>query len=191
MLHDRGQLVGAGVAISGEVAYIILDVAAYWGDAGLTVQPTTLAYGANAGTQYAVSQYIAPVLTASPGSDGSIWHRVMSGQSLWMIASHYKVDIDRLRALNNMGEFNTIYIGEKILVQLPQTPTPTNIVTESAPSATQAPKITARPTLRQSTSTAKSVDPIPERNDSGWFLFFFALFGAGVILVVLSLSGRK
>ena len=127
MLHDRGQMMGVGVAVTDEVAYIILDVAAYWGDAGLTAQPTTLAYGANAGTQYAVSQYIAPVLTAQPGSDGSVWHRVMSGQSLWMIAHHYKVDVERLRALNNMGETSTIYIGQKILIQLPQTPTPTNL----------------------------------------------------------------
>ena len=191
MLHDRGQMMGVGVAFNGEVAYIILDVAAYWGDAGLTAQPTTLAYGANAGTQYAVSQYIAPVLTASPGSDGSVWHRVMSGQSLWMIAHHYKVDVERLRALNNMGETSTIYIGQKILIQLPQTPTPTNIVTAAAPSATRAPQITPRPTLRQATATAKSIDTPPERNDSGWFLFFFALFGAGVILVILSLSARK
>jgi uncharacterized protein YkwD/LysM repeat protein len=191
MLHDRGQLVGVGVAVSGEVAYIILDVAAYWGDAGLTAQPTTLAYGDNPGTQYAVSQYIAPVLTASPESDGSIWHKVMSGQSLWMIAHHYKVDIDRLRQLNTMGTSDTIYIGQKILIQLPQTPTPTNAMATTAPSATQAPRITAQPTFRQVTSTSKSIDPIPARNDSAWFLLFFALFGAGVILVVLSLSARK
>ena len=191
MLHDRGQLVGAGVAVSGEVAYVILDVAAYWGDAGLTAQPTTLAYGANAGTQYAVSQYIAPVLTALPGSDGSIWHRVMSGQSLWMIAHHYNVEVERLRGINNMGESDTIYIGQKILVQLPQTPTPTSFATEAAPSTTEAPRITVRPTLRQFTSTAKSIDPIPTRNDTGWFLLFFSLLGAGIILVVLSLSARR
>jgi LysM repeat protein len=191
MLHDRGQLMGVGVAVSGEVAYIILDVAAYWGDAGLTAQPTTLAYGANAGTQYAVSQYIAPVLTASPGSDGSVWHHVMSGQSLWMIAHHYKVDVERLRALNNMGETSTIYIGQKILIQLPQTPTPTNIIAAEEPTATRAPQITARPTLSQITSAAKSVDMPPARSDSSWFLFFFALFGAGVILVILSLPARK
>ena len=41
MLHDRGQLMGVGVAVTEEVAYVILDVAAYWGDAGLTAQPTT------------------------------------------------------------------------------------------------------------------------------------------------------
>ena len=115
----------------------------------------------------------------------------MSGQSLWMIAHHYKVDVERLRALNNMGETSTIYIGQKILIQLPQTPTPTNIVTATAPSATQAPLITPRPTAARQHATAKSIDTPPARNDSGWFLFFFALFGVGVILVILSLSARK
>ena len=191
MLHDRGQLVGAGVAVSGDAAYIILDVAAYWGDAGLTTQPTTSAYGANAGTQFAVSQYIAPVLTTQPASDGSIIHTVMSGQSLWMLSSHYKVDIERLRGLNNMGTSDTIYIGQKILIQLPQTPTPTIFVTTTPPAATVTPQPSLRPAVSQSTSTAKNIDSTPAKNDSGWFLFFFALLGAGIILVVLSLSARK
>ena len=191
MLHDRGQLVGAGVAVSGNTAYVILDVAAYWGDAGLTPQPTTSAYGENSATQYAVSQYIAPVMTASPSSDGSITHTVMSGQSLWMLSHHYKVDIDRLRQLNSMGTSDTIYIGQKIFIQLPQSATPTSEITASPPAATVTHQITLRPIIRQSTSTAKNIDPTPARNDSGWFLVFFALFGAGIILVVLSLSARK
>ena len=200
MLHDRGQLVGVGVAVSGDTAYVILDVAAYWGDAGLTAQPTTSAYGQNSATQYAVSQYIAPVLTASPSNDGSIWHKVMSGQSLWMIASHYKVDIERLRQLNNMGESDTIYIGQKLLIQLPQTATPggveatatpASLATPLPPAGAITPQAIFHPTLGQLSSTPKSIDPPPARNDSGWFLAFFALFGAGVILVVLSLSARK
>ena len=191
MLHDRGQLVGAGVAVSGNAAYVILDVAAYWGDAGLTPQPTFSAYGENSATQYTVSQYIAPVMTASPAADGSITHAVMSGQSLWMLSHHYKMDIERLRQLNNMGTADTIYIGQKILIQLPQTATPTSEITASPPAATVTHQNTLRPTTRQSTSTAKNIDPTPARNDSGWFLVFFALFGAGIILVVLSLSARK
>jgi LysM repeat protein len=191
MLHTRGQLVGVGVAVSGDAAYVILDVAAYWGDAGLTPQPTTSAYGENSATQYAVSQYIAPVMTASPSADGSITHTVMSGQSLWMLSDHYKVDIERLRQLNNLGTTDMIYIGQKILIQLPQTATPTKAITASPPSATVTHQATLRPTIRQSTSTAKTMDPNPIRNDSGWFLIFFALFGVGIILVVLSLSTRK
>jgi len=43
MLHERGQHIGVGVAISGSTAYIIVDVAAYWGDAGLTPHPVNSA----------------------------------------------------------------------------------------------------------------------------------------------------
>ncbi len=191
MLHERGQLIGVGVAVSDDVVYIILDVAAYWGDAGLTPQPTTLAYGANAGTQYAVSQYIAPVLTASPDADGLIWHSVKSGQSLWMIAHHYQVNVERLRGLNNMGEDSTIYIGQKLLIQLPQTATPTNYVTQTVPFTTRPPQMSTRPILHQTAMNVKSIDAPPVRDDFGWFLFFFALFGAGIILVILSFSSRK
>ena len=191
MLHERGQLVGAGVAVSGNAAYIILDVAAYWGDAGLSSQSTTSAYGQNAATQYAVSQYIAPVTKAEPAADGSITHAVMSGQSLWMLSHHYEVDIERLRQLNNMGTTDTIYIGQKILIQLPQTATPTSEITASPPLPTLTSHITLRPANIQITSTAKTIDPTPARKDSGWFLVFFALFGTGIILVVLSLSARK
>jgi LysM repeat protein len=193
MLHDRGQLVGAGVGISGDSAYIILDVAAYWGDAGLTPQPTTSAYGENSATQYAVSQYIAPVKIAVPSADGSITHTVMSGQSLWMIADKYKVDIKRLRELNNLGSSDTIYIGQKILIQLPQTPTPTKEITavpSVTPSIAATRAVVTKAAIRV-TSTIKNPEPLPVRNDSVWFMAFFALFGTGVILVILSQSTRK
>jgi LysM repeat protein len=196
MLHDRGQLVGAGVGISGDSAYIILDVAAYWGDAGLTPQPTTSAYGENSATQYAVSQYIAPVKIATPSKDGSITHTVMSGQSLWMIADKYKVDVERLRQLNNLGTIDTIYIGQKILIQLPQTPTPTKEVTvapfSTSSAAIATPRVTLPPTsVRVTTATVKNTTANSPRNDTIWFMVFFALFGAGVILVILSQSARK
>jgi LysM repeat protein len=191
MLHDRGQLVGAGVAVSGDVTYIILDVAAYWGDGGLTPQPTTSAYGQNAATQYAVSQYIAPVIKAEPAADGSIVHTVMSGQSLWMLSHHYGVEIERLRQLNNLGATDTIYIGQKILIQPPQPATPTSETTATPLLPTLSPEKTSPAIIINATATSKSIDSKPARNDSGWFLAFFGLFGAGIILVVLSLSGRK
>jgi LysM repeat protein len=193
MLHERGQLVGAGVGISGDTAYVILDVAAYWGDAGLTPQQTTSVYGENSATQYAVSQYIAPVKIAAPSLDGSITHTVMSGQSLWMIADKYKVDIKRLRELNNLGSSDTIYIGQKILIQLPQTPTPTKEIT-AVPSLTASLAATRAVVPKAAvrvTATVKNTETIPARNDSIWFMVFFALFGAGVILVILSQSARK
>ena len=57
MRHQMGQMAGVGVASIDGTVYYVLDVAAYWGDAGLTPQPTNLAYGENAATQ----QYVSPV----------------------------------------------------------------------------------------------------------------------------------
>lgn len=197
MLHDRGQHVGCGVAISGDHAYIILNVAAFWGDAGLTAQPTTSAYGGTTAGAFNVSQYIAPVIKATAAPDGSITHNVMSGQSLWMIAHHYEVDIERIRQLNNLGTNDTIYIGQKVLVQPPNPATPTS----SATTTSQYPPTSQGPTRAVNTrenfpsgeiaSTNFPASQTPKRDESGWFLVFFGLFGVGVILVVLSFSTKR
>ena len=121
MLHQRWgrwPVCRSGVHVDGTY-YYVLDVAAYWGDAGLTPQPTNLAYGENAATQQYVSQYIAPVIKADPREDGSIVHTVQSGQSLWMLAEHYDVDINVLRQLNGLGTSDMIYIGQKIMIRGP------------------------------------------------------------------------
>jgi len=201
MLHDRGQHVGCGVAVSGDRAFIILDVAAYWGDAGLTAQPTTSAYGGSQAGDYKVSQppngggaqYIAPVTKATAAADGSITHIVMSGQSLWMIAHHYEVEIDQLRQLNNLGGYDTIYIGQKIMIRPPSPATATVQAT-----AILQPTIAASRQVDPTNEPETLSSPIPtnapqpaKKDESGWFLAFFGLFGTGVILVVLSLSGKR
>jgi len=79
MLHEQGQHIGAGVAVSGSTAYIVVGVAAYWGDADLTPQPVNSTYGENASTQQVVSNFIAPVVLAEPRGDGSVVHLAQSG----------------------------------------------------------------------------------------------------------------
>lgn len=197
MLHQLGQHIGAGVSVSGSRAYIILNVAAFWGDAGLTAQPTSSAFGGTTAGEFAISQYIAPVTKAMPAPDGSITHHVLSGQSLWIIAHHYEVEIEQLRQLNNMGTWDTIYIGQKILVQPPMPATPTsNATATSQPTSTPPPLI--RSTQASLETLSAQVTPTPpvvnqaqQRDESVWFLLFFGLFGVGVILVVMSLSGRR
>ncbi len=187
MLHDRGQLVGMGVAQADGRYYYILDVAAYWGDAGLTAQPTTLAYGEGAATQQYISQYITPVTKAKPGADGSIVHTVQSGQSLYMLAQHYDVNIDDLRALNGLQNSDMIYIGQKIIIRGPTLATETPAQT-AAPSAAMA---TTAPTMRlRSTLTPTAVTQLPSGTlaalgleNSLWFLIFFVLFAIGLLLV--------
>ena len=189
MLHERGQHIGVGVAISGNTAYIIVDVAAYWGDAGLTSYPVNSASGANAETQQVVLDFIAPVVLAESRDDGSVVHLVQSGQSLWLLAHHYEVNIDRLRELNHMGANDVIYIGQEILIQPPQpaTVTPENQpgINLVLPTATnQTIKETSFPLLIEETENNHSADV------NLYILLFFAIFGVGLILVVVGIQRR-
>jgi len=191
MLHQQGQLAGVGVSSSDGQYYYILDVAAYWGDAGLTPQPTTLAFGENAATQQYVSQYIAPVAKAQPAADGSITHTVQSGQSLWMLATHYDVDIESLRQLNGLGTSDMIYIGQKIIIRGPMPATATGQATGTSTGV--KPAASLRP--------ATPFTPAPIQTESGnglnlsfdqglWFLIFFGLFALGLILIVVGTVGH-
>ena len=187
MLHPRGQLAGAGIAIAGDTIYLILDVAAYWGDAGKTPQPTSSAYGATGGTT-GVSQYIAPVKVATPQADGSIVHQVQSGQSLWSIAIKYEVKMDTIRALNHIAPDEMVYIDQKLLVQaagqktaapILQTVTPS--LSDFLPPQAQVKHIPTAFLERVIPIQSSRVDP------SGIFFLLFALAGAGLVLVFVGM----
>ena len=79
------------------------------------------------GTHLAIpTSYIPPTLgsseaPASSGSAGSatLRHRVLRGESLSTIASHYRTTIDRLRALNAMNRGDVLKAGQVIRVPAP------------------------------------------------------------------------
>jgi hypothetical protein len=45
-----------------------------------------------------------------------VYHKVQYGQSLWGIAIEYHTKIDLIRQLNNLGEDNTVYPNQLLLV---------------------------------------------------------------------------
>ena len=184
MLHPLGQLVGAGISQSGDRLYIILDVAAYWGDAGKTLWPTS-----SAGvTGNAISQFIAPVKIATPRADGEVVHQVQPGQSLWSIAIKYGVSIDTIRRLNNISSDGTIYTGQKLIILPPGIATQTPTVLAITPSIE---KIRPSQVVSQIDLSQPSPTPIPA---SGFsidqniiFLLLFILGGVGLILIFIGL----
>ena len=112
-----------------------------------------------------------PLVTATPLSDGSIYHVVGYGQTLWSIATVYGVSVDQLRAWNNIAaDDSTIYAGQRLLVRPagPVTPAlaltpPTGTATPS-PSASSAhgtgtPKAQVSPTVPMRTSTSPASTP--------------------------------
>ena len=181
-----GQLAGAGIAVSGDTMYLILDVAAYWGDAGKTPWPTSSGYGVP-GSPGGVSQYIAPVKIATPLADGSLIHQVQSGQSLWSIAIKYGVKIDEIRRLNNISPDGTIYIGQKLIMRGPGLSTPTALQVTDTPSLSDflppisKAQIVSTPLSLPTVSPPQTIDP------NGVFLILFVLCGAGLVLVFIGM----
>jgi murein DD-endopeptidase MepM/ murein hydrolase activator NlpD len=88
---------------------------------------------------------LVPLATVTPRPDGSIFHVVGYGQTLWAIALAYGIKIDQIRAWNNLAAGSTsIYAGERLLVHLAGSVTPTPV----------APVITSSATLSMTSSSA-------------------------------------
>lgn len=126
MLHWQGQHVGAGVALKGDQQVVyVLNVAAFWGDGGLTQQPTSGAYPglARGDTAMSLSQYMAPVQIEDPDERGWVIHHVLPGQTLWTIATTYGVKIDDILRLNALSSDSMIYVGQELLIKIIPTAT--------------------------------------------------------------------
>ncbi len=148
MLSPNYQDVGAGVAVSGSAVYITLDVGYIAGAAPPPPTDGTVAPGNfPTGTPAPTLEIIIPVAVATPKPDGSIIHEVQQGQTLWVIADTYKVDLSVILALNGLTQDSVIFPGEKLLIKVAHiTPTIEPSVTTSAtknpPSATVTPTAT-------------------------------------------------
>lgn len=159
MTNANYRHIGAGVTTVNGYSYYVLHAAYTSGSAGnpgpsqsaVTPRPTT-------------SQLILPVEVATPNPDGSIVHIVKEGQALWSIAIAYNVKIVDIAALNPAIDPNNpvLYVGQKIVIRAPSTPTVSPTITNTAPPPTRTPvpTFTPRPTLPTRTPTAT---PTPTR----------------------------
>jgi LysM repeat protein len=101
----------------------------------------------------AVPDVIIPVSVSTPNAEGSVFHDVKFGQTLWQIAITYEVKIDDIKRLNNLLD-NNIYPGSTLLIKqevIISTSLPTEAMTEAATS-------TSLPTM---TVTAQPVRSTP------------------------------
>lgn len=115
--------IGAGIAEYSGVVYYVVH-AAYTSD-HIYKPATTPISGLP--TYSLQSQIIYPVQTATPRSDGRIYHIVKQGQTLWSIAIAYGTKIAAIISYNNISpDQPTIYIGERLYIPVTATPaTPT------------------------------------------------------------------
>lgn len=149
---------GVGVAQgSGGYYYYVLHAGAISGEKVASSSGGTGVTSAPAGTQVIYNTVVA-VLTSTPDADGTIYHIVKSGETLYTIAVNYGVTIEMIQTLNNKTGTD-IYPNEslKISIRPTATITPTRTPTVQAP--TRTPTATSLPATPRPTRT---ITPTPQ-----------------------------
>ena len=176
--YPSGQI-GAGVAYDAvnNQMYYALNIRPTPGVATLTPQAST-------------PLPFVPYLTSTPDETGWIFHLVASGDTLWSIAVSYGVTVADIRLLNPLlGESNTIYIGQKLLIRTlaaPQAVTQTVTLQPSTTTPVQI-EIVASQTIPALPSLSSNPSPTqaPEKDQSSPLpLSLFLVLGIGFAGVV-------
>jgi uncharacterized protein YkwD len=168
MLSETLQDAGAGVGISGNTYYYVLD-------AGLSTGGTPVPYTPPAHL-YSSTPTIIP---NTPNADGSIIHIVQPGDTLGSIFMAYNVPLGDLLKLNGLTLKSTIYPNQNIIIRTAFTATPT----QPTSTPTIRPTITPWPTST-STPTATLIPATPTPSPG---LPVSAAEGAVVVIIVSAL----
>jgi len=155
MLSPNLRDIGAGVARVGDKVYYVIDCARPT-DNGLP-QPFTPSPGSGTAAASA-AEYMMPVITSTPDSQGRVYHEVQYGQTLWSIAIAYGTKIDLIRRLNNLPSTD-IYPGQKLLILQVDTPTP--VPPTVTPLPLTATPFTTPTSVSAPTATATNPPPSP------------------------------
>ncbi|HAE58276.1 MAG TPA: hypothetical protein DCG54_01895 [Anaerolineae bacterium] len=196
MLSPNLTEIGAGVAIVNGYVYYVIDAA----------QPTanrqpqgvsTLAPGQSAPTLVVYAPPLASTaIPNTPMPDGTIYHIVQPGETLWLIAITYNMKVADIRQLNGMSETEAIYPNEKLLLVkgtgviptlAPATPTATIFFTPSPSATLQSllPTLTLPPT-----PTATPEVLLIIRREDGPLVLGAILLAALVLALILARGGR-
>ena len=191
MLGANYRDVGAGVAIADGFVYFTLDAGYSTGSSGNNPLPTN--------PPGSPPPYQNPVQTSTPFGDGSVYHIVQLGETLWDIALAYGVLVDYIKQLNGLTS-DTVYEKQKLLIRLPQTPTPTQPVTPTkvtkTPQPTKKPSSTPPPTrtaTKASSPTLVPTETLESGKSIGNFLstdpLLTAIIALGVVGLLLIILG--
>jgi uncharacterized protein YkwD len=162
MLSTTLQDIGAGVSIVGNYVYYTIDVGL---SSGQSISTPIGGYPTVDISDHPV--VIAKILTSTPQIDGTIIHEVKASETIWSIALAYKVLESDIYKFNSLSG-DIIYVGQKLILHLPFTPTPT----QPTPTSTTSPSLTPSKTPAiTNTSTPTNIpdqthifSPISERN---------------------------
>jgi LysM repeat protein len=196
-------LVGTALVrlIPPKFTHYTLDVGYVSGQAG-AVQPAAAASAKQAQAQQPSPTVVlvAPVITSTSNPDGSILHPVQFGQALITIAKAYGLSLEDLKKRNNLTS-DTIFQGQKLIIQGSSTPTlkPTITLTPIPPTRTAtftrtptlpptpAPTLTATPTATPP-PLIPSLDSIDQKTLGEVILGISAI---GLVVVLISLFIKK
>jgi LysM repeat protein len=183
------QYVGVGVATASDgETYYILQAGAISGETAPSSNTTT--GGSTVSEQSNTTNFVQPVVTATPNSDGDTYHVVLYGQSLFAISTWYGVTVEKIKELNSLTS-DAIYEGQKLLISIKPTPTitptrtatvpqPTRTLTSTKAPPTLAPTITVTPTPKPSIgSTVKKID----RQYLGFGILLISAIGFLIVLL--------
>lgn len=169
MLSGNFTHIGAGISQSGDSYYYAVDTAATTSsgqqqDSASTILTSVPPSSGDAG----VSQFMVPVTLSTPRPDGSVYHKIQYGQSLWSIAIAYGTTIKNIQALNNLGDDSTVYQGQELLIMTGATQAAPVVEVTVTPPATEtfAPAFTLTSTVTPTQSTPTLV-PTEETSASG------------------------
>lgn len=184
-LDDRMRNVGAGVAVdaSGVPWYIIHAACASSGS-------SSESYSVPGTPNPTADNSIHTIVASTPDADGSIYHVVESGQTLWAIAMAYNTHIDVLKELNSLSS-DIVWTGMKLLIQPAPTPTVSPTVTQTPIPPTRTPTHPATPkSPTANTNIGLSSTPTPEVAINSTFsrhnlgLLIIIICGAGLLAVL-------
>jgi LysM repeat protein len=192
--------VGAGIAVGEDgMVYFVLNVRAE--DEVQPIEPTSWSgqvIATSSGTRTATPDLISLMIKSTPGVDGSVIHVVGYGQSLWSIATAYKIKIDQIRALNGIPQdYSTINTGQELLIQPAFTPTATFSSEEIAtltkmfepttPPATSTKTTTSTPLPSPTPTFAATSLPVEKsesgENPTGLVVMGISLVGLVVVVI--------
>lgn len=111
--------IGAGVAEANGRVYYVVQAAYPANSKGCGFLPGVPgSTGASGSTvqQIDMSQIIASIKIATPNPEGQVIHVVQNGQSLWSIASAYKVPLEDIAAWNNIVDISSLQLDQKLLI---------------------------------------------------------------------------
>ncbi len=199
MLSPNLVDIGAGVTLMNGEYYYVIDCARPTNSNAPYISPTpppTLP-GGTPGVAYdpvSAPPLVSTVYPSTPLPDGKLIHVVGGGETLWLIAITYNVKVADIRRLNNMGDNEAIYPGEKLIIKIgvpTYTPEPQPATETWTPSPTHAPLATDTPIPAETATPTLTPAPPESASSSSGIILLVIVLAALVTAGVLAVSFKR